>query len=119
MLNKLLKRCMPWMDKGRWYRCSIRKSKYGDPVFMLPPGWTGIRISGQNHWMIATNIKLAHILDSKLRMYGTFEEDTIIPDTNSILSIAIEDGYVAFDIDYDVGINGDIECTFDVFIEVI
>lgn len=19
MLNKLLKRCMPWMDKGRWY----------------------------------------------------------------------------------------------------
>lgn len=22
MLNKLLKRCMPWMDKGRWY--SIR-----------------------------------------------------------------------------------------------
>lgn len=20
MLNKLLKRCMPWMDKGRWYK---------------------------------------------------------------------------------------------------
>ncbi len=22
MLNKLLKRCMPWMDKGRWYHIS-------------------------------------------------------------------------------------------------
>lgn len=23
MLNKLLKRCMPWMDKGRWYKISV------------------------------------------------------------------------------------------------
>lgn len=23
MLNKLLKRCMPWMDKGRWYHVKI------------------------------------------------------------------------------------------------
>lgn len=23
MLNKLLKRCMPWMDKGRWYKFSF------------------------------------------------------------------------------------------------
>lgn len=23
MLNKLLKRCMPWMDKGRWYHIRI------------------------------------------------------------------------------------------------
>lgn len=24
MLNKLLKRCMPWMDKGRWYHIGIK-----------------------------------------------------------------------------------------------
>lgn len=23
MLNKLLKRCMPWMDKGRWYHIRV------------------------------------------------------------------------------------------------
>lgn len=27
MLNKLLKRCMPWMDKGRWYH--IRATTLG------------------------------------------------------------------------------------------
>jgi len=24
MLNKLLKRCMPWMDKGRWYKLVLK-----------------------------------------------------------------------------------------------
>ena len=24
MLNKLLKRCMPWMDKGRWYKIVLK-----------------------------------------------------------------------------------------------
>lgn len=26
MLNKLLKRCMPWMDKGRWYSIRLEGS---------------------------------------------------------------------------------------------
>lgn len=26
MLNKLLKKCMPWMDKGRWYSIRVEES---------------------------------------------------------------------------------------------
>jgi len=38
MFNKLLKRCMPWMDKGRWYHVrvnTIGEKPYAvfDPVF--------------------------------------------------------------------------------------
>lgn len=40
MLNKLLKRCMPWMDKGRWYKVVLEPSNGSyvvgagtDPVF--------------------------------------------------------------------------------------
>ena len=29
MLNKLLKRCMPWMDKGRWYKVVLEPSNGG------------------------------------------------------------------------------------------
>ena len=35
MLNKLLKRCMPWMDKGRWYHVRINEdgSTIMDEIF--------------------------------------------------------------------------------------
>ena len=29
MLNKLLKRCMPWMDKGRWYHFRVTQTLDG------------------------------------------------------------------------------------------
>ena len=41
MLNKLLKRCMPWMDKGRWYKLVLQGTgntfivdkELSDPIF--------------------------------------------------------------------------------------
>jgi len=60
MLNKLLKRCMPWMDKGRWYHVRINEdgSTIMDEIFdhvEIPDGNTPIKIyfkSGTDYIML-------------------------------------------------------------------
>lgn len=34
MLNKLLKRCMPWMDKGRWYHVEFKVDGNGQITYL-------------------------------------------------------------------------------------
>ena len=46
MLNKLLKRCMPWMDKGRWYQIKFGGSSPETLVFKSDPIFTNVNFGG-------------------------------------------------------------------------
>ena len=73
MLNKLLKRCMPWMDKGRWYKIVLEPSSGTyvigagtDPAFQnvivnyahdTAAGYTAIDLNGSGIYIIDLKIK--------------------------------------------------------------
>lgn len=54
MLNKLLKRCMPFMDKGRWYKLTINCDANMQLLdYKIPDSWT----ISQNESGITVNTK--------------------------------------------------------------
>lgn len=42
MLNKLLKRCMPWMDKGRWYQIRVTGDNMESAQFDYDPVFSDV-----------------------------------------------------------------------------
>lgn len=68
MLNKLLKRCMPWMDKGRWYNIVFAASNGNyvigdgtDPAFQSADAVVQIDDYGNTILVIHTNIVVREV----------------------------------------------------------
>lgn len=89
MLNKLLKRCMPWMDKGRWYSIRVVGS---DPsnlrtVFNSDEILSAeISISSGNPAMTVSTKHIPHIIDFKFCPENNWEY-MILPNDVYIMKV--------------------------------
>lgn len=57
MLNKLLKRCMPWMDKGRWYQIRVSGTSIEDVNIVSDPVFSAVDL-GTAGGMPAVNFSI-------------------------------------------------------------
>ena len=49
MLNKLLKRCMPWQQRGKWVRIYVDWSDTNNPPIVKGPAWLNITVVDAGH----------------------------------------------------------------------
>lgn len=71
MLNKLLKRCAPWMDKGRWYKITFGGDSPDTLEFKFDPIFENVNYVGFSDGNItigadfAVNENNLHVIDVK------------------------------------------------------
>lgn len=75
MLNKLLKRCMPWMDKGRWERLVFNQGE-GEGTFVID--------------MEKSSPDLAHDFDSIVR-YDNNKTLTVVLRSDKNIAYQVKD----------------------------
>lgn len=49
MLNKLLKRCMPWQQRGKWVRIYVDWSDTSNPPVVNGPDWLNVSVVDMGH----------------------------------------------------------------------
>ncbi len=82
MLNKLLKRCMPWQQRGRWVRIYIDWTDTNNPPVVKGPDWLNVSVvdGGHGEYNLSYNPDDYYwILDAKLTATEgiTSEGDTL------------------------------------------
>lgn len=57
MLNKLLKRCMPWQQRGKWVRIYVDWSDINNPPVVKGPDWLNVSVvdGGNGEFSISYN----------------------------------------------------------------
>ena len=65
MLNKLLKRCMPWMDKGRWYKIDVGLDSQGALKIDHDPIFSSVSMDGPVLSAVFANNDTYHVVDVK------------------------------------------------------
>lgn len=65
MLNKLLKRCMPWMDKGRWYKIDVGLDSLGELKIDHDPIFSNVSMEGPVLSAVFANIDSYQVVDVK------------------------------------------------------
>jgi len=49
MLNKLLKMCMPWQQRGKWVRIYVDWSDTNNPPVVKGPNWLNVSVVNAGH----------------------------------------------------------------------